>query len=129
MKIEKLLSEEISSELKDLKEMDMGDESYTASVDGLTKLIDKSIEIEKMNIESEEKYESRKFDENYKTTQLIHEKRDSIVKNCISIFGIVVSTSITIWGTLVSLEFEKEGSVTTLIGRGFINKLLPRSKN
>ena len=28
--------------------------------------------------------------------------------------------------TLTSLKFEEEGTVTTIVGRGFVNKLLPK---
>ena len=54
------------------------------------------------------------------------EKRDRRIKNGITIAGIVIPSLITIWGTIKSLNFEKEGTVTTIMGRGFINKLLPK---
>ena len=54
------------------------------------------------------------------------EKRDRRIKNGITIAGIVIPSIITIWGTIKSLNFEKEGTVTTIMGRGFINKLLPK---
>ena len=54
------------------------------------------------------------------------EKRDRRIKNGITIAGIVIPSVITIWGTIKSLNFEKEGTVTTIMGRGFINKLLPK---
>lgn len=129
MKIEKLLNEEISSELSELEKIDMGTDEHKTAVDKLTKLIDRAIELEKMNIESEDKYESRQFDEDYKIKQMNHDKKDKTVKNCISIIGIIIPTIVTIWGTLISLKFEEEGSVTTIMGRGFVNKLLPKSKN
>ena len=54
------------------------------------------------------------------------EKKDRLVKNIITAAGIVLPLVITVWGTKVSLKFEEEGTFTTIMGRGFINKLLPK---
>ena len=58
--------------------------------------------------------------------QLQDEKKDRLVKNVLTLLGIAVPTVVTIWGTNKSLKFEETGSVTTIMGRGFINKLLPK---
>jgi len=110
-----LLQKEIQEEFEDLKEMSLGSEEYRATVDGLTKLVDREIEIERLKIETKEK--SRQFEE---------EKKDRLIKNILTGVGIVVPSAITIWGTLKSFKFEEEGTITTVIGRGFINKLLPK---
>lgn len=111
MRNETLLHEEIESEFKKLKDMDMGSEDHKATVDSLAKLMDRAIEIDKLNIENEKE---------------IGEKRDRLVRNGIAIAGIIIPTAVTIWGTCKSIEFEKEGTITTIMGRGFINKLLPK---
>jgi hypothetical protein len=49
-----------------------------------------------------------------------------MIQNGITVGSIVVSTVVTIWGTLASFKFEKEGTVTTILGRQFISKLLPK---
>ena len=66
------------------------------------------------------------FDQDFRLKQLEEERRDRFVRDCVAIAGVAVPAVITIWGTLKSFEFEKEGTITTAIGRGFINKLLPR---
>ena len=48
MKIETLLHEEIQDEFKNLKEMELGTEEYKTTVDGLAKLVDRAIEIDKL---------------------------------------------------------------------------------
>lgn len=115
MDIQSLLNEEIRNEFQDLKSMELGSEEYKATVDGLTKLVDRSIEIEKIDVESQEKQ-----------IQMKEEKIDRWVKNGIAVGGIILPIVITIWGTKKSFEFEKEGTITTIMGRGFINKLLPK---
>lgn len=126
MSIESLLHAEIRDELEHLKEVEAGTEQYRTSVDGVTKLLDRAIEIDKFNAEVKEKEENRDFDTQLRLTQAKDEKRDRIVKNAIAIGGILIPTIVTIWGTLASFKFEEEGSISTIMGRGFINKLLPK---
>ena len=126
MNIETLLNDEIKSELDLLKDMEVGSDDYKMTVDSLVKLMDRAIEIEKINIEHEEKSSDREADTDIKLAQMEEDKKDRFVRNLISVAGILIPTAVTIWGTLKSLKFEQEGTVTTIMGRGFINKLLPK---
>lgn len=115
MDIEKILNDEIVFELEELKGKTPGTNEYTATVESVTKLIDRAIEMDKLNIEHEDKEK-----------QIERDEKDRLIKDVIAIAGIVIPSLITIWGTFKSLEFEKEGTITTIMGRGFINKLLPK---
>ena len=126
MKIETLLHEEIQDEFKNLKEMELGTEEYKTTVDGLAKLVDRAIEIDKLNIDAQDKIDSREIEVDLKQQQINDEKQDRKIRNAIAIAGIVIPTIVTVWGTFKSLKFEKEGTVTTIMGRGFIQKLLPK---
>ena len=126
MSVKRLLSEEIESEVKELKTMEVGSEKYKTAVDGITKLADRVIEIEKLEADTNEKKNARLSDLELKQEQLQEEKKDRWIRNGIAIGGIVIPSVITIWGTVKSFQFEKEGTITTIMGRGFINKLLPK---
>ena len=126
MKIETVLHEEIHNEFGELKKLDVGSEVYRTAVDGICKLLDRAIEYDKLDAECNDKSLNRGFEEDYKLQLAEDEKRDRRIKNIITIVGIAVPSVITIWGTIVSLNFEKEGTITTIMGRGFINKLLPK---
>ena len=126
MSIKTLLVEEIQDELNDLSDLDLGSEEYKITVDGLTKLIDRAIEMEKFETENEDKIKNREKDDDFKLKQMAEERTDRWVRNGIAIAGIIIPSIITVWGTVKSLNFEKEGTVTTIVGRGFINKLLPK---
>ena len=146
MEIETLLHEEIESELQTLGEMEVGTNEYKTVVDGLTKLIDRAIEMDKFNIDHEEKNSEREFERalklqqieeerlereferEYKLKQVNEDKKDRLIKNVLTGFSITLPLIITIWGTNKSLKFEETGTVTTIMGRGFINKLLPNKK-
>lgn len=126
MRNEMLLHTEIETELKELGKMELGSDAYRGTVDGLAKLMDKAIEMERLTIENRDKIEARANDEDLKLKQMDEDRKDRIAKNLIGIAGIVIPTAVTIWGTIKSIEFEKEGTITTIMGRGFINKLLPK---
>lgn len=121
-----LLHDEIQREFEELESFNTGSEEYKTTVDGLTKLVDRAIELKKFEVECQDKVEDRINEENFKLEQTKEENRDRLIKNGIAVAGIIVPSLITIWGTLKSFEFEKEGTVTTIMGRGFINKLLPK---
>lgn len=126
MSIKTLLVEEIQDELNDLSGLDLGSDKYKVTIDGLTKLIDRAIEMEKFETENEDKIKNREKDDDFKLKQMEEERTDRWVRNGIAIAGIIIPSIITVWGTVKSLNFEKEGTVTTIVGRGFINKLLPK---
>ena len=126
MSIDTLLKEEIQNEFEELGQMEVGTDQYRTTVEGLSKLMDRAIEMKKFDTEVEEKRTQRDVENDLKIEELRIERKDRIVKNCIAIGGILIPTAVTIWGTKKSIEFEKEGTFTTIMGRGFINKLLPK---
>lgn len=126
MEIKTILLEEIEDELNDLAGLDLGSDEYKAGVDGVAKLMDRAIEMEKIERESKDKVDERENENQYRKNQDKLETRDRLIKNCIAVAGIVIPTVVTIWGTNKSLKFEEDGTITTIMGRGFINKLLPK---
>ena len=122
MKIKETLYKEIEDELQTLSEIEVGTDEYKSSVDGVTKLLDRAIEIEKHEAEMKE----REAERIAKNIQVAEEQKDRVVKNYIAAGGVVLPLLVTIWGTLKSFKFEQDGTVTTIMGRGFINKLLPK---
>lgn len=141
--IKTLLDTEISNELKQLEDLKIGSEEYKTTVEGIAKLMDKKIEMEKLDRdakvkENEHELESKKVNgelaekaksneiEEKKLEQITNEKNDQLFKNGIAIASIVVPSLITIWGTFKTLKFEETGTVTTIMGRGFVNKLIPK---
>ena len=124
--IETLLHEEIQDGFDALSKMERGTEIHKTTVDEVAKLFDKAIEIEKIEIEAKDKAKSREIEASLKQAQIEEDRKDRRVKNGIAIGGIVLPLAVTIWGTFKTLKFEEEGTVTTIMGRGFINKLIPK---
>lgn len=113
-----LIHDEVERRSAELANLEVGTEEYKAAVDGLTKLVDRAMELEKLDIESRESKDKHKRDRN--------ERIDRWIQSGIQIAGIVVPCCVTIWGTNKILKFEIDGTVTSIIGRGFVNKLLPK---
>ena len=127
--IKELLDEEIKSELEVLKEIAVETESYKTTVEGISKLIDKRNEIEKIDLEKKkialnEQMELNKAGKERENDA--YNRKDQIIKHAISIGSIVIPVFVTVWGTYKTLKFEETGTVTTIMGRGFINKLIPK---
>lgn len=123
MRIEELLNKEICEDLENLSDIDFGSDEYKAGIDGLTKLIDRDIELRRLEIERQEKIEVRKAEDEFKTKQLRDNRIDKIIGYVVNVAGIVIPVVVTIWGTKVSLKFEEEGTITTTAGRNFFGKL------
>lgn len=124
--IEGLMQEVIISELEALNDMKVGTDEYRVTVDGVSKLVDKAIEMDKFQNEFYEKVENRKKEDELKEKQMKEDKKNRLIGHILTGAGIAIPAILTVWGTCKSLKFEEEGTVTTAIGRGFINKLLPR---
>lgn len=122
MEIETMLHKQLATELNELKNAEVGSEQRRATVDEMTKLMDRAIKMEELGIEREAKENDRLL----KIQQMDEDRKDRLVKNCMTAAGIILPVMLTVWGTLTSLKFEEEGTVTTIVGRGFVNKLLPK---
>jgi uncharacterized membrane protein YcjF (UPF0283 family) len=124
--IEALLENRIQHDFEQLKNMEVDSESYKATVDELVKLLDRNIEIKKVNNDIQDKTESRKVETELKREEMETNKKDQWIKNGLTAAGIVLPLTVTIWGVFKTFEFEKEGVVTTIMGRSFINKLMAK---
>ena len=121
-----LLDDVIINELKNLKDTKGETDEYKATVECVTKLMDRSIEIKKLTFDQTNKLSRQVFDDKAKVKQDEEDRKDRLIKNCISIAGIVIPALITIWGTLKSLKFEQDGTVTSMAGRAFVSRLFPK---
>lgn len=126
MEIEQLLQDEIKDELQGLSTLELGSDQYKVTTDGIAKLMDRAIEMDKLNEELHERRVNRNEDLELKYRQIDAEIRDRKIKNVITVAISGVGTIVTIWGTLKTLKFEEVGTVTTIAGRNFINNIFKR---
>ena len=123
------LDSEIKSLLEALSDVNPGTNEYKAGVEDVSKLIDKRNEIDKIELEMDKQrlneiLENRKLKKEKELND--YNKKQDIIKHAISIGSIVIPVLVTVWGTYKTLKFEETGTVTTIMGRGFVNKLIPK---
>lgn len=123
--IETKLHVEIDDELEKLVDIEVGTEEHKSAVDDIAKLTDRAIEMERL-IQNDKDLALRNKEQELRQKQLEADERDRLFKNVISAVGIGVSAALTIWGTVVSINFEKTGTFTTIMGKGFIHGMLPK---
>ena len=122
MNIQTKLHEEIADKLERLSQMNPEDENYKATTDVLTRLIDRAIEMDKIDADRLEREQIRNDERVTKQESAKDEKRSRLIDKIIMASGIVIPAVLTVWGTNKSLKFEETGTVTTIMGRVFINK-------
>ena len=123
MDIKGLMSEEIKSELELLSDLEVGTDEYKSTVDSVTKLTDRVIEMEKLEVERLDKVESRKNDIELKQKQMKDEKIDRYIKNGLTLFSTVGGWILIRWGAKSAWKFEETGSITSGPGRKFMDMI------
>lgn len=127
MGIKNVLRDELEKELKELSRMQIGTEQYKITVDGITRLSDRIIELEKLESENAVKdFENivRTEEQDLKREQLKSEKRDRAIKNVITVGTAVLSVAVYALAFIASTNFERDGSFTTEGGKNSIRQLL-----
>lgn len=129
MSVKALLNDEIKDEIEQLRKVELGSDQHKIAADALAKLLDKSIEMDKLDLEYQDRFEAREAENELKQKEIEDEKKDRKVKNILTGVSVIGGFALTVWGTCKSIKFEETGSFTTIMGRGFIQKLLPKSKS
>ena len=128
MSVKNLLDDEIRNELENLGKEAIGSDNYKANLDGVTKLLDRKIEIEKLEMEHLDRSDSIVNESILKRAQLKEEKKDRMIKNGITIGTFVGSAALYVLAFVASTNFEREGTFTTEGGRGALRNLLKIKK-
>lgn len=122
MNIQSLLINEAIDKIEKLHEMEVDSDQYKTGVDSVVKIVDRLIEMDKFEDERTDRIREYEL----KKAQAAKDDLHHFISDCLTVMGILIPASVTIWGALKSWEFEREGVVTSAIGRLFINKLGPK---
>ena len=119
-----LLKEEIVSEIGELNAMKVGSDEYKIATEGIVKLMDRSIEMDKIQRDQNNQQSNHYDDYLLKVRQVDAEIRDRKVKNIITAVTSGLGTAVTVWGVMVAMGFEYDGKIfSTIVGRNFINRI------
>lgn len=124
MGIKRILIEEFEKELGELGRLEVGTDKYKNTVDGVTKMADRIIEIEKNEQELSIREIARDDENEFKAAQIADEKRDRLIKNVLTGLNVIGGFGLAAWAFVASMNFEKEGTLTTEGGRSALRQLL-----
>lgn len=111
--LKKQLSGEFEARLEELGVANLTSEEYKYATDGMTKIADRIIEIDRLEQEKALKEKQTKI-----------EKRDKITRNVIEGVKVVGGMALAAVTVVVSMNFEREGTFTTQAGRSALRDLL-----
>lgn len=126
VKIHEQLRETVAGQIEELNEMEVGSEQWKIAAEGIVKLVDRIVEIEKTDVELDEKIRNREQNHELKSKELKQDNKHRWIQTAVQTLGIAAPIAATIWGAKVSLEFEKSGTFTTLFGRSTFTNLFKR---
>lgn len=130
MSIKTQLEDEIRDEFEALRKIEVGSDTYRATVEGLTKLVDRKIEMDKVEVDARERIIKRNDDNEFKEMQLADDRKDRAIKNGLTLATLVITTGTTIWGILKSLkiEFKDNEMITSTVGKELMKRVIPFKK-
>lgn len=107
--LQELMYEEAKEKLEELGEEDVGSDKYKTGIESVTKLVGSISDInEKEKVKEKEN----------------RDKIDRIVDRTLKIINTAASIAIPVGIALLSINFEKTGTITTEAGRNSIRKCL-----
>lgn len=124
MNIERKLSEEFESQMEGLHKIELGTDAYKVTVDGVTKIADRIIELKKIEVEREEKSVDRDVEESLKTQEMKELKKDRIVRNVIEGAKVVVPVVGAFAMGIISMKWEKVDTLTSSAGKASLREIL-----
>lgn len=126
MSLKTLLDDAITNGFNKLDNMEVGSEKYKTTVDQLTKMSDRVIEIEKLESNDCNQKSIREIDKDLRLKQMKQEQLDRYIKHGLTAVSVIGGIALTIWGAKASWKFEETGTVTSTAGRKFISNLFFR---
>lgn len=128
MSIKHKLVDEFNSELEALNTMEVGGDDYKVAVDGVTKIADRIIELERLESENQIRTNAQYNEIVTKMDQLKADKRDRLIKNCITGFNVVGGLGFAAWAFVASMKYEDKGLIPSTEGGRMSLKHLLRFK-
>lgn len=119
MALRTLLDDAIETGFNELDKMVVGSEPYKITTEQLTKLSDRLIEVDKLELETE----TQKADKELRAEQMKKDQIDRYLKHVLTAVSVLGGFALTFWGAKASWMFEETGTVTSTAGRKFINNL------
>ena len=122
MSIKTKLHIEIDEGFDKINEMEIGTDQHKAAVEEIVKLMDRAIELEKVENDTEDKKKTRENDKALRLKQMEDENKDRLVRNCLTGASILSGIGVTVWGALKSWKFEETGTFCSTMVKNHLSK-------
>jgi hypothetical protein len=124
MNTKHLLEEEIRKEIEEIGKLQPGTEQHKSATEALSKLLDKYNDMDKLELEYQDKFDVREAEQTMKEKQLEQVTKDCRTKNILSAVKVGGELLMTCWGICKVLKFEENGVLSSVISRGMVQKIL-----
>ena len=121
MSVRQKLEEEFEDQMNQLNEMELGSESYTKTVEGVTKLADRLIAIQKNNDEYELKSREIEAEKEAREQEALQAKK----RNRIDWAKVIVPTAGAFTMGIITMIWEKTDTLTSSAGKSALRDILP----
>ena len=129
MTTKQMLEQEIQNTIEAVHELEVGSKQHTDAVDTLTQMLEKYNQMDRLDAEIQEKYDSKQAEVTLKEKQLKQEKLGGIIGHVLTGVQIVAcAILIPIWGVKAAAEYEKEGVFKNVWTKNTITDILPKRK-
>lgn len=120
--IENLLYDAIGESFENYHGEELGSEKRKAAHNETTQLLDRAIELERIELEREEKAAARKSEELFKERQMQFDKRK--IATDIGVGFVKTVANMLFTGAVIkySMKFEKTDSFTSTAGREYVKR-------
>ena len=116
MSIRENLIEEFNDEVKGLRGLQLGSDEYKATVDGVTKLADRIIEIEKIEKDAKSKEIERESNDYLKMKQMEDDKKDRWARNSIEFVKVGGGLLAACVAFVLYIKYEEDGKLYSTEG-------------
>lgn len=120
MNVKQKLKDEFDSQMDLLHKMEVGTEEYKLTVDGVTKLADRIIAIEK----NERDAELKEYQLGNESDSINAEIKNNRKRNWVEVAKIVVPTTGAFAMGLISMKWEKLDTITSSAGKSALRDIL-----
>lgn len=126
MPFETKLREELDREFDSLKDSEIGSDEHKATMDSMTKLMDRAIELKKIDVDAKNQAKAQENEKTLRLEQMKDERNDKLVRNIIMGVG-SVGGLVTIWLlSAAAFTYEEKGTISSLIGKKVLGMLVPK---
>lgn len=120
MNVKQKLKDEFESQMNLLNKMDVGTEQYKLTVDGVTKIADRIIEIEK----NERDAELKEYQLGNETDSITAEIKNNRMRNVVEIAKCAVPVAAAFAMGIISMKWEKLDTITSSAGKSALRDIL-----